>query len=70
MTERSSQSLLVKIWETKLEVIKKTKYLHIGTNKVNFLQKLQNRAAGIITESSFDMASKPLIKRLRVGDYK
>ena len=35
-----------------------------GTTEISKLQKLQNRAARIITNSSFDASSKPLIQKL------
>ena len=35
-----------------------------GTTETSKLQKLQNRAARIITNSSFDASSKPLIQNL------
>ena len=35
-----------------------------GTSEINQLQKLQNRAAGIIKSSSFDTPSRPLIEGL------
>ena len=35
-----------------------------GTTEISKLQKLQNRAARIITNSSFDASSKPLIQNL------
>ena len=36
----------------------------VGLTEINQLQKLQNRAARIITNSSFDVPSRPLIKGL------
>ena len=35
-----------------------------GTTEINQLQKLQNRAARIVTNSSYDTSSKPLIAKL------
>ena len=35
-----------------------------GSTEINQLQKLQNRAARIVTNSSFDTPSRPLIERL------
>lgn len=35
-----------------------------GSTEINHLQKLQNRAARIMTNSSFDAPSKPIIERL------
>ena len=35
-----------------------------GSREINQLQKLQNRAARIVTNSSFDAPSRPLIERL------
>ena len=35
-----------------------------GSSEINQLQKLQNRAARIVTSSSFDTPSRPLIERL------
>ena len=35
-----------------------------GSSNINQLQKLQNRAARIITNSSFDIPSRPLIAEL------
>ena len=35
-----------------------------GSREINQLQKLQNRAARIVTNSSFDTPSRPLIERL------
>ena len=35
-----------------------------GSTEINQLQKLQNRAARIVTNSSFDAPSRPLITRL------
>ena len=35
-----------------------------GSSEINRLQKLQNRAARIVTNSSFDTPSRPLIERL------
>ena len=38
-----------------------------GSREINQLQKLQNRAARIVTNSSFDTPSRPLIERLGWG---
>ena len=38
-----------------------------GSSEINQLQKLQNRAARIVTNSSFDTPSRPLIERLGWG---
>ena len=38
-----------------------------GSSEINQLQKLQNRAARIVTNSSFDTPSRPLIDRLGWG---
>ena len=38
--------------------------IRLAGNEISKLQKLQNRAARIITNSSFDASSKPLIQKL------
>ena len=39
-------------------------YIYAGSTNINQLQKLQNRAARIIANSSFDTPSRPLIVEL------